>query len=302
MASRSVQSHITTWQFQDLTVELRHNSSGTVSSLPPHLHEEYQFILAETMTGEYAYRRGRHLTPTGSLLVIHPGEVHSARGLVDAQPHLPLRTFYARPALLKRAAEAESRSGSSLPFFPAPVILDQQTFHAFRRLHHLLEETASTLEQETEMLHTFTRLAQRHAEERCEPRTPGREHRAVQQARDYLTTHYAEDVSLTRLADMTGLSAYHLCRVFCREAGLPPHSYQTQQRIARARTLLAQGQAIGSVALDTGFADQAHFTRKFKRLVGVTPGNYRARHSAGQECPLPNSNNVQDENLPLTLH
>ncbi len=279
-SARSIQSRITTWQFQDLTVELRHNSTGAVGSLPPHLHDEYQFILAETMTGEYSYRRARHLTPNGSLLIIHPGEVHSARGLEDTQPRQPLRTFYARPALLKRVADDENRPASPLPFFPTPVLLDQQTFHSFCYVHRLLEETASTLEQETEILYAFTRLAQRHAEEHREPRTPGREHRAVQQARDYLNAHYAEDVSLTHLANMTGLSAYHLCRVFCQEVGLPPHSYQTQQRIIHARTFLAQGRAIGNVALDTGFADQAHFTRKFKRVVGVTPGNYCARHFA----------------------
>jgi AraC-like DNA-binding protein len=59
-----------------------------------------------------------------------------------------------------------------------------------------------------------------------------------------------------------------------KAVGLPPHAYQTQLRLARAKTLLAQGCEVGSVASETGFFDQSHFTQQFKRHYWVTPGNY----------------------------
>jgi AraC-like DNA-binding protein len=64
---------------------------------------------------------------------------------------------------------------------------------------------------------------------------------------------------------------------------MPPHAFQTQARIARAKTLLRQGRAISEVARLTGFADQSHLTRHFKRLVKLTPGEYQQK-----------SKNVQD--------
>ena len=73
---------------------------------------------------------------------------------------------------------------------------------------------------------------------------------------------------------MAGLSACHLLRKFQKYFGLPPHTYQIQNRIKRAKKLLQQGSKILDVALDSGFHDQSHFHRHFKRAMGVTPGTY----------------------------
>jgi len=56
--------------------------------------------------------------------------------------------------------------------------------------------------------------------------------------------------------------------------GLPPHAFQLQLRVDRAKTLLAGGVDITAVAQRTGFADQSHFTRILRRSVGVTPGRF----------------------------
>jgi AraC-like DNA-binding protein len=56
---------------------------------------------------------------------------------------------------------------------------------------------------------------------------------------------------------------------------MPPHRYLTARRVERARRLLLDGQSPGAVAAATGFYDQAHLARHFKKLVGVPPGRYR---------------------------
>ena len=71
------------------------------------------------------------------------------------------------------------------------------------------------------------------------------------------------------------MSPFHLSRAFRQAIGLPPHAYQTKLRLARAKTLLAQGYEAGYVASETGFFDQSHFTQQFKRHYLMTPGNYR---------------------------
>lgn len=55
---------------------------------------------------------------------------------------------------------------------------------------------------------------------------------------------------------------------------MPPHAYQINVRLDRAKDLLLRGWPISEVAREAGFYDQSHFTRYFKRLVGVTPGSY----------------------------
>jgi len=76
----------------------------------------------------------------------------------------------------------------------------------------------------------------------------------------------------------TGIGPYALLRAFRAETGLPPHAYLNQIRVRRARGLLDRGVAPARAAAEAGFADQAHLTRHFKRIVGVPPGAYqRAR-------------------------
>ena len=91
---------------------------------------------------------------------------------------------------------------------------------------------------------------------------------------EYLEENLARPVTLDELSAATGRSKYHLLRVFRQETGLPPHAWQMRARVLRARGLLDRGMAVARAALETGFADQAHLTRHFKRLLGVTPGRY----------------------------
>jgi AraC-like DNA-binding protein len=80
---------------------------------------------------------------------------------------------------------------------------------------------------------------------------------------------------LQQLAAEAGVTAAHLVRRFQQATGLPPLAWQMQQRMALARRLLRAGQPIIDVALATGFADQAHFSKAFSRFCGMSPGRYR---------------------------
>jgi AraC-like DNA-binding protein len=96
----------------------------------------------------------------------------------------------------------------------------------------------------------------------------------VQQARRAIEENYAEGISLSQLAEHVSLSPYYLLRVFRAEVGMPPHAYLESVRIRRAQQLLEAGRPLAQVAADTGFSSQSHFTRRFKQVIGVPPGQY----------------------------
>jgi AraC-like DNA-binding protein len=79
------------------------------------------------------------------------------------------------------------------------------------------------------------------------------------------------DAVATRL----GVSREGFSRTFVKRHGMPPHAYWLMHRLNRARDLLRAGQPIADVAFETGFADQSHLGRWFKRAFGITPGLYR---------------------------
>ncbi len=82
-------------------------------------------------------------------------------------------------------------------------------------------------------------------------------------------------VALTRLAACCGVSPFHLQRLFVHATGLSPRQGQEMRRLRRARALLRGGTGLAEVAALCGFADQSHFTRVFKRLMGMPPGGFR---------------------------
>jgi AraC family transcriptional regulator len=94
---------------------------------------------------------------------------------------------------------------------------------------------------------------------------------------DYIHAHLGAEVSLDELAAVAHLSPYHFARLFKNSTGLPPHQYVIARRVERAKELL-RGRvrpALAEVAAEVGFADQSHFTRHFRRLVGVTPKRFQ---------------------------
>lgn len=257
-------------------------------ALPGHSHERYQFGMGLGLRSayEYRYRGARHRVPYGLLTAIHPGEVHSSGDVEDRRGPATFLAAYLDPALLLDAAEQAGRSGGALPFFGGPALADRDLAGLFVGLHAALEGPlegpAPRLEQDSLLLSVLTRLVLRHADAPPSPPGPaGKERRAVRLAREYLRENPAENVSLGELSRIANLSPNYLSRVFSREVGLPPHRYQIQARVERAKVLLAEGTPVAEVARQTGFADHSHFARRFRRLVGVPPGRYAAEKRRG---------------------
>lgn len=93
---------------------------------------------------------------------------------------------------------------------------------------------------------------------------------------EYVHEHLAEELSLIDLAAQMNLSAFHFARLFKNSFGLSPHQYVLQNRVERAKKLIAVSAKpnLTDVGLQVGFYDQAHFTKAFKRVVGVSPKGF----------------------------
>jgi len=106
--------------------------------------------------------------------------------------------------------------------------------------------------------------------------------RPVRRAMEYLRERMGDSITLDHLADYADLDKFHLCRAFRAQIGMPPHTYLTHLRIARAKELLLRGVRASDVAPLVGLYDQAQLTRHFRRLVGTTPARYgKSRRALG---------------------
>lgn len=105
--------------------------------------------------------------------------------------------------------------------------------------------------------------------------------RRIQQAIALMEAKFASKLTRDDVARAANLSPFHFSRLFRRVMGLSPHEYLLQRRLCYARHLLTAtrgDRSIAHVAAEAGFADQAHLTRQFRRVYGVTPGAFRRAH------------------------
>jgi AraC family transcriptional regulator len=94
---------------------------------------------------------------------------------------------------------------------------------------------------------------------------------------EYIMENLETSLTLEQMAAVTNLSHYHFARQFKTTTGLPPHQYVIARRVERAQQILRKDDEIGlaEVALRVGFSDQSQFYFHFKRIVGITPKQFR---------------------------
>jgi AraC-like DNA-binding protein len=259
------------WRDTALGVELL-RASYVTHAFSRHTHEGYAIGVIDAGVEEFNYQGATHRAAANQIVIVHPGEVHT--GHAGTPAGWAYRMFYPSVELLQSIVDLSEVQ--TIPYFPNPVIQDPELLEQLRRLHMALEAVDSRLERESRFVWAFAQLVMRFAEHRPCIRPLGRESQAVQQMLQYLNAHVAEAIALTDLAHLTQLTPLRLLRLFQREVGLPPHAYLVQRRVERAKQLLATGMPIAAAAFESGFTDQSHLNRHFKRFVGVTPGQYAA--------------------------
>jgi len=243
---------------------------------PPTLLSQLALMLCDDGGCEVGWGRQQQSLTAGAVLVRAPNQVSVQ--MQRALPETACRVVLVEPDLLPGAASAETRRMmrfGSLVTRTAPIV------EGVRALWDAVMQDAPAIEQQSRLASLMAAVLELTVREGPRPPilTP-----AVARTREALHERFAEEVPLEQLAELAGMSKCHLVHLFHKEVGLPPHAYQIQLRVARARVLVAAGVPLAEVATMTGFADQSHLTRLFKRVVGMPPGQYAAL-LASQSAP-----------------
>lgn len=243
-------------------------------SFAPHMHDFYAVSLNYAGRGAFHCRHALRDASPRTCNLIGPGELHT--GHATSSEGWIYRNLYIDTHLMTTLLQGVDwhwplEVRFQLPLVDDPVLAERLAF-AFASLN----ESNSLLKSESLLLSVVARLATDHFLPRQSLPEPGREHAAVRRIREWLDAHPEQNVSVRSLGDIVGLSAYYLVRVFHKHVGIPPHQYQKNIRVLKARKLLASGAPISEVAYRAGFCDQSHLNRCFKTTLGVTPGKYVA--------------------------
>ena len=237
----------------------------------PHTHDTFAIGVFERGAARVRCEATPITVGVDDVLAINPGAVHSA-GPASAEGW-EYRAIY--PSLeLVDAVMAES--GHRGPrYFAHPRIADRALAADVRRLMTELGRHRAPLALETLAVDVIHRLWSHASRHELRPTAPRRRTSAgLERARECMDAAPSEAPTLAQLAAEAHMSRYHFIRAFTERYGLTPYAYFLERRVERARRLLDGGERPVDVAMRCGFADQSHMIRHFKRIVGVTPGEY----------------------------
>lgn len=245
----------------------------------PHTHDAYSFGVTEVGAQQFHYRGALHTSTAGMVMALNPDDPHDGHAAADVGYHY--RIVHIRPEVVRSVlADAADRvadpldSATPLPLFTRPVLGDRRLADAISRLHAALAADASPLARDERLRAVILGAHVRGATRAPRTRTlaDGAQRQAAHRARALMRDAYPEPVSVELLAAAAGCSRFALYRAFSAEFGMSPSDYERHLRLRHARSLLAAGDSPADVAVATGFADQAHLARWFKRSYGITPG------------------------------
>jgi len=241
------------------------NVFKTDKSFVKHFHETYTVgvthsgVFKSNVLGEVDYSYGH------STRIINPGEVHG--GDSDAWQYT---NFYPSVALMSDIY-GQISGARNMPLFKEHIIEDAQLYSLLIRLFASVYQDTEAMIVESQLIETLSYLIQHYTDYAKPLDTAYHDTAIIKRSVEMIHDMLDSDLSLEVLASNVSLSKYHFLRIFKQQTSITPHQYILSARIQKATEQIIAGESIALASLNSGFSDQSHFTRHFKRIYGYTP-------------------------------
>lgn len=254
-------------------IEARYVQDGRQVCYDKHTHAT--FSIGTICAGRSTYHNGRvrQTVSTGAVAVMNPEEVHACNPIAD-EPWSYHMLYVDRDWLAGLQHQAGFDVNEDFRPFSTTVSTDPLLYAGLNRLASLLADPAAELLHKQVQAVDFFGLVQ----QRLDPcaQAPQESNRRLKQAADFISDNLGRALALEDICYAAGLSPSYLIRAFQQHYGMTPHAYLVNRRLQYGQAQLRRGRPIVDVALEAGFADQAHFQRTFKRFLAATPGQYQS--------------------------
>ena len=230
-----------------------------------HFHDGWQVVAVTKGERRYELKSGTIIARPGGLVLLPPRLVHRAHCLEGSHTDFRIATLPAESGELMR---------------PGTPMVSPTSKHidVFASMFRTLKAVGKRESTTTDILGLHRIL--------CESRPAGTLRISaapafVLQMEGYLLKVLDRIPSLDDLSSQAGVSRYHLSHAFTSHIGLSPLAFHTRARLMRSRRLIAEGSSLADASFLLNFSDQSHFGRQFKRVYGMTPGEYRLSLEVG---------------------
>lgn len=241
---------------------------------PRHVHSSYVFTLIERGRRYLGIQGRKRIFSAGEMSILPPGTSHECDSVRcnESGPHSYRAICVSGSHLQKLSAEITGKPCAIPVFDPlkAHTDFDRISFMAF---FEALEETNNHLEIECRLnsflYHAISNLSsdsiivKKHIE-----------NADLERVRDYIRLNFREKITLAKLSEEGGINPFHLQKQFVKHYGISPQEMVISCRVKYAEQLLRNKVPLTQTAIDSGFSDQSHFSRHFKKVKGISPGSF----------------------------
>ncbi|WP_077046571.1 AraC family transcriptional regulator [Pseudomonas sp. KK4] len=253
-------------------IEARAIADGREVCYTRHAHEHFSIGAITAGRSTYVHEQSRFEVSAGTVVLMNPADVHACNP-IDDQPWSYLMLYVDTPWLTDLQHQLGFSDDLAFRRFAVTHTTDAGLFAGLKTLYEvLLDPQQDVLGKHSAAVEFFTEVQLRLNPIEQVLREPNFK---LERAADFIREHCTQMLKLEDICEAAQLSPSYLIRAFRQHYGMTPHAFVVNQRIQFARDQLRNGRLIADVALEAGFADQAHFQRAFKQHLAATPGQYR---------------------------
>lgn len=254
-------------------IEARSIADGREVCYTRHSHEHFSIGAITAGCSTYLHEQSESQVSAGTVVLMNPGDVHACNPL-DDQPWSYLMLYVETPWLTDLQHQLGFSPDLAFRRFSTTHMRDADLFAGLKGLYDVLvDDQHDILRKHSAAVEFFTDVQQRLNPGDQPLREPNFK---LERAAEYIRDNCTQLLKLEDICAAAQLSPSYLIRAFKQHYGMTPHAFVLNQRIQFARERLRRGKLIADVALEAGFADQAHFQRVFKQHLAATPGQYRS--------------------------
>jgi AraC-like DNA-binding protein len=229
------------------------------NDFPAHFHSTYTLGLIENGERCFLYRGIRFLLRPGDLYIVQRFESHACRAINFSAHSYKVISLDLDPTW----------------YFPA-LIIDDTALKTMVKEFHLIAESGKPTKR-ISLLHDkiVSALAEYSlTEQAINSGENASKYSRIKIAKTFIDSNCLIKIDLQEMADRACLSEFHFNRVFSEYFGISPYAYYLLRKIKESQSVLLRKNSATETAYECGFFDQSHFTKEFKKHVGVTPGAF----------------------------
>jgi AraC-like DNA-binding protein len=227
------------------------------NAFPVHFHTTYNLGIIELGEREFTYRGIKSVLKQNDIFIIQPFEPHSCKSFDHLSHSYKIISFTMDMSC----------------YFPQLIINEPDLLSNIREFHNLAEYEKSSLQLVSlyeEIIMQLKACSLGHSSDILDEKISS----GIYLAKQFIEKNCQFDTSLKEISDIACLSEFHFNRYFHKCYGLSPYAYYLICKIKKSQKVLVKQKSVVKTAYEIGFFDQSHYTRLFKKNIGVTPGKY----------------------------